>query len=547
VALMRNESTPVVITRGQVGQWASIIGGTSLLIGIIGFIWQGGFTAPILVALGVGAVGMVLWAYATPTEFRNFVSGRQARNSTVAVFATLLMVGIVALAYIVLQRAVITLDMTSDTRFTISQATRDVLSRVQRPIRITGFYSSRSLPVRELDDQFFRLYEVESKGLISRQYIDPDEQPTLAATYGAQDGSVFISYLNPDGSVDFQSLALIPRGYNQENDVTEAISRLLIAGTVKVYFEVGHGELDANAGDTQGLSRIHGGIQESGLVTAPFNLIDLADKNGSIPQDATAVILARPLTDFSTREIGILDAYLKRGGGLFILSDPLLKDNAFLRENSAFNQYLWTTYGIRGLDAVVVDPASNNGQSQLTIASASVFGVTDIGARLSQQDAPTLFNVARALEVSDAPPANIGNGRVIMSSDQSYGETDIKSLLETNTYRYDDGNDLRGPLTTVAWAYNNTNNSKIVLVGDSDFITNGYILNGGNSLLFTDSLAWLTGYTDRINFGGKAFSSVPLMFMTGQTLDVIAFVTVILLPGLVLVIGLAVWTRRVRR
>jgi hypothetical protein len=543
---MRNES--VVITRGQVGQWASIVGGIALLIGIIGFIWQGGFTTPIIVSLGIGIVGMVLWWYATPTEFRNFVTGRQARNSTVAVFATLLLVAIVALTYIVLQRAVITLDMTSDTRFTISQATRDVLTRIKQPIRITGFYSSRNLPLRELDDQFFRLYEVESNGLITRQYIDPDEQPTLAETYGARDGSVFISYLKPDGSVDFQSLAPVPRGYNQENDVTEAISRLLIAGTVKVYFEVGHGELDTNGTDTQGLSRIHGGIQESGLVTAPLNLLQLADNNGSIPQDAAAIILARPLTDFSQKEIAIIDAYLQRGGGLFILSDPLLKEESFLRQNSPFNQYLWAKYGIHALDAVVVDPASNNGQSQLTIASAVVYGATDIGARLSQQDSPTLFNVARALEVNDTPPAaTVGNGRVVMSSEQSYGETNLKALLETNTYRYDDGQDLKGPLTTVAWGFDNSNNSKIVLVGDSDFITNGYILNGGNSLLFTDSVAWLTGYTDRINFGGKAFSTVPLMFMTGQTLDIIAFVTVILLPGAVLIIGLAVWTRRVRR
>jgi hypothetical protein len=35
--------------------------------------------------------------------------------------------------------------------------------------------------------------------------------------------------------------------------------------------------------------------------------------------------------------------------------------------------------------------------------------------------------------------------------------------------------------------------------------------------------------------------------VSGQQLDLIAFITVILMPGLVLVIGLAIWQRRVRQ
>ena len=43
--------------------------------------------------------------------------------------------------------------------------------------------------MRELDDEFFRLYETATNGLITRQYIDPDEQPALAQRYGVtEDG-----------------------------------------------------------------------------------------------------------------------------------------------------------------------------------------------------------------------------------------------------------------------------------------------------------------------------------------------------------------------
>ena len=241
---MRNES--IVVTRTQVGQWASYIGGLSLLAVIICFIWQGGLSPFVVGALVIGAAGILLWAVMTPDEFRSFISGRQVRYSTTAVFATLLLTGIVAMTYVVLGRAVLTLDMTEGQRFTLSNESLAVLNRVSRPIRITGFYSSRALDLRQVDDQFFRLYSVATNDIISREYIDPNEQPAIAQRFNAaNEGDVYISYLAEDGSIDFNSLARVPRSGGQERDMSEAIARLLISGTLKVYFEISHGERDA--------------------------------------------------------------------------------------------------------------------------------------------------------------------------------------------------------------------------------------------------------------------------------------------------------------
>ncbi len=145
-------------------------------------------------------------------------------------------------------------------------------------------------------------------------------------------------------------------------------------------------------------------------------------------------------------------------------------------------------------------------------------------------------------------PPDIATGQVILSSPQSYGETDLKALSETNVYHYDQGADLPPPLTTVAWSSNLTTKAKIVLIGDSDFVTNGQVLTGGNGVLFTDSLAWLTGLGEKISFMPQTYGvGVPLIFVSAQTFNLITFLTVILLPGAVLVAGVAIWMRRVRR
>lgn len=543
---MQNQN--IVVTKQHIGQWASYIGGLAFIVGIIGFIWQGGFTPFIGVVLILAVLGIGLWALMTPEEFKGFFTGRQVRHSTAAVFATLLLIGVVSLTYVVLARAVLTLDMTENHRFSLSEESRAVLRRVTRPMRITGFYSPAALPLRQVDDQFFRLYEVETNGLITREYIDPNEQPALAAQFNvANEGDVFLSYLNEDGTVDFNTVSFVPRGTSQERDMSEAIARLLIAGTLKVYFEISHGELNIQDSSQQGISGINNGIQESGLITAPLNIAQLATTGGQIPADASAVILARPTTDFSEAEIAVIDDYLQRGGGLFIMADALFNENAFLKEGGAFNQYLWNTFGLRPLDAVIVDPASS-GTTALDVISAAIFPDNTIATRLDQLNAPTQFSVARVIEVNNSPPANTPNGRVIMSSEQAYGETNLQELSQTNRYQYDEGQDIPGPLTEVAYAYNSLTNGKIVLVGDADFVTNSRVLSPqGNSILFTDALSWLTGYGDRINFAPQAYATgLPLIFVSGQQLDIIAFITVILLPGIVLIAGIVVWWRRAR-
>lgn len=548
---MRNE--PIIITRRQIGHWASYVSGVALLLGVLAWLWQGAFTTPVVVALAVGGISLLVWAISAPRDFVDFVTGRQFRYGTVAFFSSLLLIGVVAMAYILLQRAALTLDMTEGRRFTLSPETLAVLERVDQEIRITGFYDSTAIQMRDVDDQFFRLYEAATDGLISRQYIDPNQEPALAQRFGAySNGAVFLSYVttSPEGEsmVDFNSLARVPRqpGGAQEREMTQAILRLLQAGTFKVYFETGRSELDPLDTGQQGLSGVHLGMQESGLITDSLNLPALAAAGQQIPQDAAAIILPRPTTALTEQEIALLDNYLQRGGGLFIMADALFNEGAFLAGETPFNRYLWDNYGISALDAVIVDYSSNL-RTPLDIIGYQVYQNTDISVRLDPAQAPTLFRIARALNVNDDPPVN--NGRILVSSPDSYGETDFRALAETNTFDPDAEADIPGPLASAVWAWDQDTDARILMVGDADFVTNGFIGGSlGNAILFTDGVGWLTGMNEQVSFSPQAFATaLPLVFVSTQQLDAIAFFTVILMPGIVLVGGLALWTWRMRR
>ena len=91
--------------------------GSALLLGFLGWIWQAGLTTPVIILLATGAGALAVWIIVAPRDFADFVSGRQVRYSSIAVFSTLLLVGIVVLVYILLARSALTLDMTEGRHF----------------------------------------------------------------------------------------------------------------------------------------------------------------------------------------------------------------------------------------------------------------------------------------------------------------------------------------------------------------------------------------------------------------------------------------------
>lgn len=541
-----------VLTRGRAAQIASFVGITGLITGAIGMVWRSGASANYaLVAIIIGGLGIALWAGLTPREFRETITGKRVRYGTVTIVSTALLIGIVTLTYMLLQSAALTLDVTQNQSFTLSQETLNVLRRVSRPIRLTGFYTARNLAARELDDQFFRLYTTATNGLIERNYIDPEQNPAMADRFGVQeDGQLYISYLDSAGEVDMTTVSRVPRGESQERDVTQAVSRMLIAGTIKIYFTTGADERDAFDTTAEGIAGINNGIRESGLLTDTLNISQIAMANGDIPNDAAALIITRPLRDLTGAETDVIRRYMEGGGGLLLMPDVTYNQDRFMAEAGTFNTWLWQTFGLRALDAAVVDPDAS-ASSALDVISAVVFTESPIASRINPESGTqTLFRVARVVEADLlSTPANIANGRIIMTTPFGFGERNLADLGATNTFGFDEGEDIPGPVTTAVWATHQVTGSRVVLIGDSDFVSNGQVLSApGNGILFTDALSWVSGFSDEIQFAPQAFTSgLPTVFVSQQQVDFVVFLSVILVPGILLVSGLAIYARRVRR
>ncbi|MDX2074879.1 MAG: Gldg family protein [bacterium] len=546
---MRRERD-IALTRGDIGQILSFIGAFGVLLGVVAFLWEGEMNLFAGVGIILGVVGLGGWLLLAPRDFMDFFTGRRIRQSTLAVFSTALFIGIVTLIYIYVERSVITLDMTERGSYSLTTTTKRIIGDLNRNIRITAFYSPANIGLRELDDQFFRQYEVESGGKITRAYIDPIAQPGITALFNAQDGDVFISYVLDDGTIDYNSVMIVPMGERQERDMTSAINRLLNTGNFTVLYDIGFGERSPNDVSTNGMSLSGQLLRFEGYNTEIVDIQnDLVANNVPIPDSVDVIILARPLTRLTGEAIALLDDYLKRGGGLLILGDVSGGEEQVLSEDDPFNQYLWTNWGIRLLDAIAVD-YSVSGDTPLDVISYQIFDspistdidpATDINSR-------TQFRISRAIAIDEDPPVN--NGRVIMTSPDSYAETNIADVLLNNAYEYDENADTPGAMTLVAWAADGEEGGRVVLIGDSDFATDGQIASpAGNGILMTNAVRWLTGYNETVTFGSEATSvGLPTIFVDPNTqLNQIALLTLFIMPAFLIGVGGLIYFRRSRR
>jgi ABC-type uncharacterized transport system involved in gliding motility auxiliary subunit len=84
---------------------------------------------------------------------------------------------------------------------------------------------------------------------------------------------------------------------------------------------------------------------------------------------------------------------------------------------------------------------------------------------------------------------------------------------------------------------------RLAVFGDSDFATNRYFNFSGNGNFFLNTVNWLTEEADLISIQPKT-SSPRTIHMTATQGRILFFVSLIILPLIVLVTGISVWVRR---
>ena len=162
------------------------------------------------------------------------------------------------------------------------------------------------------------------------RYVDKDMEPTLAKELGVQNNGMIVL---TTGEGDERSIERINIGKTLssakrklkklDEEFREALLTLTKEPNV-LYVTTSHGELYWKVEEEQDSERKYS-LFKRGLSASNFIIKELSIANGlanEIPEDATAVVILAPQTEFSDAEVNALLNFWRAGKSLFIALEP---------------------------------------------------------------------------------------------------------------------------------------------------------------------------------------------------------------------------------
>jgi ABC-type uncharacterized transport system involved in gliding motility auxiliary subunit len=473
-------------------------------------------------------------------EIARSFSGRHARFGTLAVASVAVVLAILVAINYLAERRNKRWDLTEVKQFSLSDQTRKVLDGLQKPVQLKVFTRSEDFErFRDRLDQ----YAYASKQ-VQIEYIDVEKKPSVANQYQVQSvGTVIVEH---DGRVERVTS-------DSEQEITNAIVKAVSGKQHKIYFVEGHGERTPDASDNTGYSTIAGGLTSENFTHEKLVLA----QNKTVPADASVLVVAGPKTDFFPAELDMIRAYLSGGGKILFMIDPPERAESPPLTNLLA---LLKEWAIDVEDNVVVDVS---GMGQLLGTGAEV----PVAARYEQHAITDQFKLITAYRLARAVSAVSGgvNGRfaqtLVQTGPKSWAETDVKRLMTSGEVSRDtDKGDKAGPVALAAAVSapvpdapdapkeDNTDapprpETRIVVFGDSDFAANAWLGIPGNRDLFMNTINWLAQQENLISIRPRDPKDTRMTLTADQQTRVF-WITVVIIPGLILLAGVQTWWRR---
>ncbi|NPV78478.1 MAG: GldG family protein [Anaerolineae bacterium] len=480
------------------------------------------FNLPLQISLGLIVIGLAIFTLLNPERARQFVSGKQARYSSNLLLLSISVIGILVVINYLGYKNTKRWDLTETQEHTLAPETIDTLEKLQEPVTVQAFYTSRIS--KDAAQKLLDSYRYAAKGKFEYQFIDPEANPLEAqAAKVTRDGTIVLKMGTRQEQVT----------YPGEQDITAAIIRLANPGERTIYFLVGHGEVDIETEAENAYTQVRQVLENKNYTTKTLNLLS----SPTVPDNARAIVIAGPKKPLTEKETQALDTYVQNGGSLVILTEP--REITFQDQKDYLAEYLDNKWGIQLDDDIIIDPNVN----PPLIAIANKYDQHPITEKL--MNVASIFPTSHSIQF-EAKDDQIKLSALISTSDMAWGETNFEGL-KNNQVSPDQGTDYIGPLTIAVVGENAKTSSRLVVIGDSDFASNRYYQEYGNSDLIVNSIDWASGQEDLISLTPKKQITRILLPPTQITLGLILLGSVFVLPGIVVATGISTWISRRRR
>lgn len=453
---------------------------------------------------------------------------RQTKYGTNTAVAILALVGILVIANFIAKKENVRWDLTKSKKYSLSDQTKKVLDRVDQDLKITLFYQASGAEKANAENLLNEYKELSDR--IQTEFIDPDKNPAEAKSYGISRYGTVIFEMG-----DKREEATIA----SETEFTSSILKLTKDEVKKIYFLQGHSEKNIEGMEQTSYSIVKKSLEKEGYEVAKLSLLT----KPKIPEDLSVLVIAGPQKGLLKKEKEVIEKYVDDGGKLFLLIDP----KSEVKVDTGFSSFV-SKWGVHSDRHVVIDPKlyfwtdpsapviQDWATHQITEKLSAAFfpGAAEISA---SENAPAEFNITSLAGTSPDSwlEMNTDQKEVEFNKDKDKkGPISIAVVVEGVSTSDEEGND------------ENKNNTRLVVVGDSDFAIDGYADSLGNQDFFLNSVNYLAQEEDLISIRPKDEEERTVALTGGQS-KTIFYGTVFGMPLIVVVAGIIVWIRRKRK
>jgi ABC-type uncharacterized transport system involved in gliding motility auxiliary subunit len=535
------------------------------------------------IAIGLSIVGLVIiiiWLGLFLKYNQNFWSLRSTEAGTNALLSTMAVILILAMVNFLAFRYQIRIDFTETKLFTLSPQSKEIIANLPQQLKVYIFERQPNY----LDKNLLEDYRRNSSNF-SFEFVDPQVNLPLTKEFNVQRaGEVYLQY--GDKKQLIQTLS--PNTRLSEAQLTNAIAKIQRDRQAVVYILQGHGEpsLEEREGS---LSQAVKGLEDQGYLVNPLNLAI----SPIVPGDANAVIIATPQRELLEGEVKTLKKYLAGGGNLLVMLNANIKSGL---------DPLLSEWGVTLDDRLLVD-ASGSGEL-LGLGSATTL-ITEYGAHPITKDfvqGISVYPLARG--ISTTPKEDLKAIALLITNEQTWAESDLKS----EAVEFNRNEDISGPIDlgvaltrkqaqtdspqkenaspekpssedkltpeSTEKKENDQNNStlptppqpktpekqesnqvtsdsdsaeaKMIVIGNSNFATNGWFQQQLNGDVFLNSVRWLADEEAKVLSIRPKEAKNRRLNLTVIEAGIIGWLALLIIPALGFFAAITTWWKRSR-
>lgn len=535
---------------------------------------------------GIGGALLALYLYLDRDAVGNVAKARNTSLVGGSFLLVALALGLAIALNVLGKRYDKSLDWTTNKVFTLSDQSVQVAQGLDQPIEILGFFTYMSVEQGESFEERVNAFS-EHTDLLNLTMIDPEQEPLVAQQYGVTSTYGTVVLVMGDKQQRMESEFT-------EEALTNALINLTSGKDHVLCFTTGHGErdVDDDYGET-GLGGVTVRLEGTNYVIQPYNPL----KQGDVPAECEVVVVAGAMSDFLAPELEVLARYVAQGGALMVMFENFQSNGGLVTIASPALAADMERYGIRVGDDLVIEQDPQNMQAGLDPSIVLLLQENmDFHPIVTGLEA-VILSLVRSVEAVDPAPAHLNVqilGRTSVDSwaesdplgsgvegpvpdgDERIGEIGVMAVAEvtdasklelsafapngldalpTNPTE-DAGDNAVGtpdateeapapaaPSTSMFGPVDPVNGGRVVVIGDVDFASNQWVINGQNMDLYMNSLAWLVGEEDQIAIRANEAKAGQLSASLGQQI-LVGFLVLFIVPGLTVVGSIVTWIVR---